>query len=48
MELPVEGPLNNAEAVTQPMEPATQSNWDETALDVSIECSSEDSDIGQY
>ena len=26
VELPVEGPLNNAEAATQPMEPATQSN----------------------
>ena len=41
MELPVEGPLNNAEA-------ATQSNGDETALDVSIDGSSEDPDIGQY
>ena len=48
MELPVEGPLNNAEAATQPMEPATQSNGDETALDVSIDGSSEDLDIGQY
>ena len=46
MELPVEGPLNNAEAATQPMEPATQSNRDETALDVSIDSSSEDPDIG--
>ena len=41
MELPVEGPLNNVEA-------ATQSNKDETALDVSIDGSSEDPDIGQY
>ena len=48
MELPVEGPLNNAEAATQPMEPATQSNGDETALDVFIDGSSEDPDIGQY
>ena len=48
VELPVEGPLNNAEEATQPMEPATQSNGDETALDVSIDGSSEDSDIGQY
>ena len=48
MELPVEGPLNNTEAATQPMEPATQSNGDETALDVSIDGSSEDPDIGQY
>ena len=48
VELPVEGPLNNAEAATQPMEPATQSNGDETALDVSIDGSSEDLDIGQY
>ena len=31
VELPVEGPLNNTEATTQPMEPATQSNGDETA-----------------
>ena len=44
MELPVEVPLNNAEAATQPMEPATQSNGDETALDVSIDGSSEDPD----
>ena len=36
------------EAASQPMEPATQSNVDETALDVSIDCSSEDPDIGQY
>ena len=48
VELPVEGPLNNAEAVTQPMEPATQANEDETTLDVSIDRSSEDPDIGQY
>ena len=48
MELPVEDPLNNAEAATQPMEPATQSNGDKTALDVSIDGNSEDSDIGQY
>ena len=48
VELPVEGPLNNAKAATQPMEPATQSNGDETALDVSIDGSSEDPDIGQY
>ena len=48
MELKVEGPLNNAEAATQPMEPATQSNGDETALDVPINGSSEDPDIGQY
>ena len=48
MELPVEGPLNNMEAATQPMEPATQSNDDEAALDVSIDGSSEDPDIGQY
>ena len=47
VELPVEGPLNNAEAATQPMEPSTQSNGDETALDVSIDSSSEDPDIGQ-
>ena len=26
VELKVEGPLNNAEAATQPIEPATQSN----------------------
>ena len=48
VELPVEGPLNNAEAATQPMEPATQSNGDETGLDVSIDGSSEDPDIGQH
>ena len=48
VELPVEGPLNNAEAVTQPMETATQCNGDETALDVSIDGSSEDPDTGQY
>ena len=30
------------------MDPATQSNKDETALDVSIDGSSEDADIGQY
>ena len=48
VELPVEGSLNNAEAATQPMEPATQSNRNETALDVSIDGSSEDPDIGQY
>ena len=30
------------------MEPVTQSNGDETALDVSIDGSSEDPDIGQY
>ena len=48
VELPVEGPLNNAEAATQPMEPATQSNGDETALDLSIGGSSEDPDIDQY
>ena len=48
MELQVERPLNNTEAATQPMEPATQSNGDETALDVSIDGSSEDPDIGQY
>ena len=48
VELPVEGPLNNAKAATQPMEPATQSNGDKTALDVSIDGSSEDPDIGQY
>ena len=48
VELPVEGPLNNAEAATQPMEPAIQSNGDETALGVSIDGSSEDPDIGQY
>ena len=47
VELPVEGPLNNAEAATQPMEPATQSNGDEAALDVSIDGSSEDPDIGR-
>ena len=48
VELPVEGPLNNAEAATQPIQPVTQSNGDETALDVSIDGSSEDPDIGQY
>ena len=48
MELPVEGPLNNAEEATQLMEPATQSNGHETALDVSIDGSCEDPDIGQY
>ena len=48
VELPVKDPLNNAEAATQPIEPATQSNGDETALDVSIDGSSEDPDIGQY
>ena len=36
------------EAATQTMEPATQSNGDERALDVSIDGSSEDPDIGQY
>ena len=30
------------------MEPPTQSNGDETTLDVSIDGSSEDPDIGQY
>ena len=40
VELPVEGPLNNAEAATQP-------NGDKTALDVSIDGSSENLDIGQ-
>ena len=39
---------DNAEAASQPIEPATQSNGDETALDVSIDGSSEDPDIGQY
>ena len=48
VKLPVECPLNNAEAATQPMEPATQSNGDETALDVPIDSSSEDPDIDQY
>ena len=48
VELPVEGPLNNAEAATQSMEPATQSNGDEAALDVSTDGSSENPDIGQY
>ena len=48
VELQVERPLNNTEAATQPMEPATQSNGDETALDVSTDGSSEDPDIGQY
>ena len=48
MELPVEGPLNNAEVATQPIQPVTQSNGDQTALDVSIDGSSEDPDIGQY
>ena len=48
VELPVQGPLNNAEAASQPMEPATQSNGDETALDESIDGSSEYTDIGQY
>ena len=48
VELQVQGPLNNAQAPTQPMDPATQSNKDETALDVSIDGSSEDTDIGQY
>ena len=48
LELPVEGPLNNAEAATQPMEPATQTNGDETALATSIDGSSDDPDIGQY
>ena len=48
VELPVEGPLNNAQAATKPMEPATQSNGDETALDVPIDGGSEDPDIGQY
>ena len=48
VELPVEGPLNNVEAATQPMEPATKSNRDETALNVPIDGSSEDLDIGQY
>ena len=47
-ELPVEGPLNNVEAATQLMEPTTQSNEDETALDVSIDGSTEDQDIGPY
>ena len=42
MELPVEGPLNNEEAATQPMEPVTQSNVDETALEVSSDGNSED------
>ena len=46
VELPVEGPLNNVEGATQPMETATQSNKDETALDVSIDGSSEEPDIG--
>ena len=46
--LPVEGPLNNTEAATQPMRPAIQSNGNETALNVSIDGSSEDPDIGQY
>ena len=41
LEQPVERPLNNAEA-------ATQFNGDETALDVSIDGSSEDPDISQY
>ena len=41
VELPVEGPLNNVEA-------ATQSNKDETALDVSIDGSREDPGIGYY
>ena len=45
LELPVEGPLNNAEAATRPMEPVTQSNGDETALDLLIDGSSEDPDI---
>ena len=48
VELPVEGPLNNTKAATQPMEPAAQSNGDETALVVPIDGSSEDPDIGQY
>ena len=48
MELPVEDPLNNVEAATQTMEPATQSNGDETALGVPIDGSSGDRDIGQY
>ena len=48
VELPVEGPLNNAESATHPMEPAIQSNGDETALDSSIDGSREDPDIGQY
>ena len=48
VELLAEGPLNNTEAATQLMETATQSNGDETALDVSIDGSSEDPDIGQY
>ena len=48
MELPVEGPLNNTEAATQPMELTTQSSKGEAALDVSIDGSSEDPDIGQY
>ena len=48
VELPVEGPLNNVEAATQLMEPTTQSNGDETALDVSIDGSIEDQDIGPY
>ena len=41
MELPAEGPLNNAETATQPMEPTTLSNGNETALDVSIGGSSD-------
>ena len=50
MKLPVEGPLNNAEAATQPVEPAGNHEFkgDETALDVSIDGSSEDPDVGQY
>ena len=48
VKLPVEGSLNNAEAATQPMEPATKSNGDETTLYVPIDSSSEDPDIGQY
>ena len=48
VELPVEGPLNNTEADTQPMELITQSSKGEAALDVSIDGSSEDPDIGQY
>ena len=48
VKLPVEGPLNNVEAANQPMEPVTQSNGDETALDVSTDGCSEDPDIGQY
>ena len=47
VELPVEGLLNNAEAAIQPIEPATQPNGDETALDESIDGSSEDPYIGQ-